>query len=89
MYKNQKQANVVEVLEMFLTWFGKKNLMSLEVVVEAYLLFCYMIFVIITIAKPFKHSFTHILSTIGQKQTKGLCATLVDILQRICKKKLI
>jgi hypothetical protein len=39
MYKNQKQVNVVEVLEMFLTWFGKKNLMSLEVVVEAYYYF--------------------------------------------------
>jgi hypothetical protein len=47
-----------------------------------------MIFLIITIAKPFKHNFTHILSTVGQKQTKGLCATLVDILQRICKKKI-
>jgi hypothetical protein len=39
MYKNQKQANVVEVLEMFLTWFGKFFLMSLEVVVEVYYYF--------------------------------------------------
>lgn len=36
MYKNQKQANVVEVLEMFLTWFGNFLFMSLEVVVEVY-----------------------------------------------------
>jgi hypothetical protein len=39
MYKNQRQANVVEVLEMFLTWFGKKNFMSLEVVFEVYYYF--------------------------------------------------